>query len=75
MDNITINLAMIKISDKVLELEEHLKYEQELLDELKQLMRDWGNVLPVTDSPDPKTEKFWRDLIHRFDPKVSNDSQ
>lgn len=70
-DNITVNLAMFKINDKLLEIEEHIRYEQQLLEELKQLMRDWGSVLPVTDSPDPSTEKFWRDLIGNLDPKVS----
>lgn len=44
-EQVIINLAMLKIGDKLLELEEHLAYERQLVAELKQLMREWADVL------------------------------
>lgn len=50
-EDVIINLAMLKIGDKVEELEEHLAYERELIAELKQLMREWADTLapPIED--------------------------
>jgi uncharacterized coiled-coil protein SlyX len=49
-EDVVINLAMVKIGDKVLELEEHLAYQRTLIAELKQLMKDWERVLVINDA-------------------------
>lgn len=61
-DSVVINLAMIKIGDKALELEELNKLQAEQIKELQKLMSDWADVLiPKNASP---AEKEWLKRKH-----------
>lgn len=44
-ERVIVNMTMVKIGDKLLELEEHNKLQSQQISELKQLMADWAVVL------------------------------
>lgn len=44
-ERVIVNMTMVKIGDKILELEELNKLQSQQIGELKQLMADWAVVL------------------------------
>lgn len=48
-ERVIVNMTMVKIGDKLLELDEHLDYEKQLVADLTKLMQDWAAVLTPGD--------------------------